>query len=86
MWSKAEGYCARFALILFETRKACGVTKGTEIDAASMRGAIQLTEYFKSHAAKVYATASIKTDDSRFCTFGHLVNAVSPGVRGGGRS
>ena len=53
-WAKAEGYCGRIALILFLTRQACRETNAIEVDEQSMAGAIQLIEYFKSHAIRVY--------------------------------
>lgn len=64
-WSKAEGHCARIALVLSHLRKACGETKLPSIDLVSVKGAIQLIEYFKGHAKRVYKTSAIKSDTGR---------------------
>lgn len=56
-WSKLEGYCARLALVLHITRQVCGETTNKEVDEASVNGAIELVEYFKSHAQRVYKSA-----------------------------
>lgn len=53
-WAKFEAYCARFALILQETRKKCGETRYEEVDEISVEGATKLVNYFKSHAKRVY--------------------------------
>lgn len=65
VWSKMEGYCARIALVLFLSRVACGETKATTIDVESVRGAVKLIAYFKSHARRVYKVYAEKTEDSR---------------------
>lgn len=64
-WSKAEGHCARIALVLYHLRKACGETKLPNVDLGSVKGAIQLIEYFKGHAKRVYKTCAIKSDTGR---------------------
>jgi hypothetical protein len=64
-WSKAEGHCLRLALVLFLVRKACGSTKATMIDPASIDGAIKLINYFKSHARRVYGGAAAQSDKGR---------------------
>ena len=50
-WAKAEGQCARLALVLFELRRACNETHSEQVDETSLKGAIQLIEYFKAHAS-----------------------------------
>ncbi len=64
-WSKAEGHCLRLALVLFLARQVCKETKATQIDPASITGAIKLIEYFKSHARKVYGRMADQKDDTR---------------------
>jgi hypothetical protein len=73
-WSKAEGHSLRIALILFLSRKVSGETKATEIDVASVEGAVRLTDYFLSHARRVYAAAISKKDDGRI---GHALRWIS---------
>jgi hypothetical protein len=67
-WAKLEGYCARLALVLFETHKAASGTKPTDLDEASIQGAIDLIEYFKSHATRVYSRITLQHDTSRIGT------------------
>jgi hypothetical protein len=64
-WSKAEGHCLRLALVLHLSRLACRETKSTQIDEHSMRGAVLLIEYFKSHAGRVYGLAADSEDNGR---------------------
>ena len=64
-WSKAEGHCARLALVLFLARQAANETKGSKIDETSIRGAIKLIEYFKSHTRRVYGCVTDQQDTSR---------------------
>jgi hypothetical protein len=56
-WSKLRGYAVRLALIVHYLRWAVGeVTSDTaDVDAKSMRAAVQLVTYFMAHARKVYA-------------------------------
>jgi hypothetical protein len=67
VWSKMGGYCARLALILFLSRKACGEVPESvkQIDAASVRGAVSLVNYFKSHAQRVYEHSASLSDTTR---------------------
>ncbi len=56
-WSKLEEYPARLALVIHFTRWAAGdstLTKEDELDAASMKAGIVLTEWFKREARRVY--------------------------------
>lgn len=64
-WSKAEGHTLRFALILYLLRFATNATRDKKIDAESISGAIRLMDYYKSHAAKVYAKAAEVNDKER---------------------
>jgi hypothetical protein len=64
-WSKSEGYCLRLTLILFLLRQVCEETKAQEVDEASVAGAVQLIDYFKSHARRVYASVADQGDDGR---------------------
>jgi hypothetical protein len=64
-WSKAEGYCARLALILFLSRQACGEAAGSQIDEPSIEGAIALINYFKAHARRVYGSMADQKDQGR---------------------
>jgi hypothetical protein len=54
-WAKLRGYCGRLALIVHYLRWACGETAGDDVDGESMTRGIQLVDYFKAHACKVYA-------------------------------
>ncbi len=53
-WSKMRGHCARLALIIQLLRAACGEAKANEVDEVSVRAAIRLVDYFKSHAVCVH--------------------------------
>jgi hypothetical protein len=66
-WAKLRGYCARLALIVHAMRWACGEAGENieAVDAESVRGAVQLIEYFKSHACRVYRRMPTSADDSR---------------------
>jgi hypothetical protein len=54
-WSKMVAYAARLALVMHLLRQACGEEVGQAVDAESLRRAIRLITYFKSHARAVYA-------------------------------
>jgi hypothetical protein len=63
-WGKLISYCARFALVLFLLRVAQGdVEEAGGIDEPSMRGAIELIAYFKSHLRAVYARLELSPED-----------------------
>jgi hypothetical protein len=64
-WSKLEGYCLRLTLVLFLARRACQETNSSKIDPASIKGAIKLIAYFKSHAWRVYSSAADQSDKGR---------------------
>jgi hypothetical protein len=64
-WSKMEGYCARLALILFLSRQACEQTAGADVDEPSVRGAVRLITYFKSHARRAYSCTADREDNGR---------------------
>lgn len=68
MWSKLEGYCLRLTLILFLTRQVAGETQATEIDDPSITGAVKLVSYFKSHARRVYRSATQSKDEGRIAS------------------
>lgn len=53
-WAKFEAYTARFALVLHLARNASGEVRCESVDSTSVRGAIALTNYFKSQARLVY--------------------------------
>jgi hypothetical protein len=65
VWSKAEGYSLRLALILFLLRKVCNETTADEVDEPSISGAIKLIDYFKCHARRVYACTADLGDNTR---------------------
>jgi hypothetical protein len=56
-WSKLRGYCGRLALIVHYLRWAGGEIAGdkADVDDESMRRAVALVDYFKSHARRVYS-------------------------------
>jgi putative DNA primase/helicase len=55
VWSKAEGYCLRLALILHLARRACNEGKGAQVGREDVEGAIELARYFMAHAKRIYA-------------------------------
>jgi hypothetical protein len=58
-YSKLEEYAARFALVIHCVRHALGQTSYlTELDCDSMSAGIQLCEWFKNEAKRVYAVLS----------------------------
>jgi len=68
-WAKLEGYTARFALIIHLARWASGEPVNAKaIDAASMACAAEITDYFKSHARRVYTHLHATPDDKRVLT------------------
>jgi hypothetical protein len=54
-WSKLKGYGARLALVLHTLRLVTKEVEGEEVDAESVRRAVALVDYFKSHARKAHA-------------------------------
>lgn len=64
-WSKAEGHLLRIVLIIHLTRQLCNETKSVNVDAKSMEGGIELIEYFKSHAHKVYGNLHLYAGKDR---------------------
>jgi DNA polymerase-1 len=56
-WAKMRGYCGRLALLIHYLRWACGEFENdkTDVDGESVRRAVRLIAYFKSHARKVYS-------------------------------
>jgi hypothetical protein len=94
-WGKLISYCGRCALILFLLRVALGeAEESTGVDEPSLRHAIDLTGYFKSHARAVYSRLELSPEDglamravewlrrhgSR-CTPRELQRAGVPGIR-----
>ena len=75
MYSKAEGYCARLALILYLARVRSNEYCSPEVDEASIDGAIKFVEYFKAHAVRVYGHASVTNDK------GKIANALRSGAK-----
>ncbi|MCP3903276.1 MAG: DUF3987 domain-containing protein [Planctomycetes bacterium] len=63
-WSKLEGYCARFALVIHLTRVAAGdatLADAGVLDEASIAAGIVLVRWFAGEAERVYA---VLRDDS----------------------
>jgi hypothetical protein len=58
-WSKLRGYAGRLALVVHFLRVATGEAPDEDVDAESVRRAVKLVAYFKSHARKVYATMDL---------------------------
>jgi hypothetical protein len=56
-WAKQKGYSARLALILHCLRWAAAEIHGdtADVDGESVRRAVELVNYFKAHARRVYA-------------------------------
>ncbi|HEV7534223.1 MAG TPA: DUF3987 domain-containing protein, partial [Acidimicrobiia bacterium] len=61
LWSKLRGYCPRLALILHCLRSAGGEAADdwAGVDGESVRRAVRLVGYFKSHARKVAAAIDL---------------------------
>lgn len=53
-WAKMPGYFLRLALIIHLLRYTCKETKEKEVDEVSILVTCELTDYFKSHAKKVF--------------------------------
>lgn len=54
IYIKLEQYCIRFCLILQLLESACNGSQPQEISLDVTNGAIELTEYFRSHSRKAY--------------------------------
>ena len=65
VWSKLEGYCGRIALILHRCRYVAKETKSHDVDGNTVEGGIQLIEYVKTHADRVYRRVRRDSDDTR---------------------
>lgn len=53
-WAKMEGYTARMALIIHIIRRHSGEIITDEVDEISVHMAVQLSDYFMAHAARLY--------------------------------
>jgi hypothetical protein len=53
-WGKFEGYLPRLALITHVCRQVSGETENEEVDEGSVHRAIDLCDYFKANARRVY--------------------------------
>ncbi len=65
-WSKLEEYAARLALVIHSARWAADdadLESPDEVDAASMKAGIELAQWFKAEARRVYALLSESDDD-----------------------
>ena len=65
-WSKLEEYAARLALLIHFVRWAAGdadLESPDAVDAASMKAGIELAQWFKAEARRVYALLSESDDD-----------------------
>ncbi|MGD0138515.1 MAG: DUF3987 domain-containing protein [Tepidisphaeraceae bacterium] len=54
-WSKLEGYCARFALVLQVVADTVDGRINCNVSASVMQNAIELTEWFKYETRRVYS-------------------------------
>jgi uncharacterized protein DUF3987 len=56
-WSKFKGYTARLALLLNALKWACDEpdVRALSVHTGSVKGAVELAEYFQAHARRVYA-------------------------------
>jgi len=79
VWSKLQGYMARFILILQLTSNAYNNVIGKEIEPDSIKAASNLISYFKSHTRKIYRELYNSEMDRR------IVLAVSWITRQGGK-
>jgi len=65
-WSKLEEYAARLALVIHYARWAADdadLESPDAVDAASMKAGIELAQWFKAEARRVYALLSESDDD-----------------------
>jgi hypothetical protein len=54
-WSKAEGYAARFALVIHLVREACGAAApNSGVDATDVAAGAELARWFVAEANRVY--------------------------------
>jgi hypothetical protein len=64
-WSKFEGYCARFALLLHTCAWAGDERAEKDVRVDDVRGAVKLVDYFMAHARRVYPCLSSSKTDTR---------------------
>ena len=63
-WSKLEEYAARLALVIHCARWAADDAESPDaVDAASMKAGIELAQWFKAEARRVYSLLSESDDD-----------------------
>jgi hypothetical protein len=62
-WAKLVTYCARLALLLHLIRTVCDESVPFDVDEDSVRRAITLISYFKSHTRKVYRHLHASAED-----------------------
>jgi len=58
IYAKMDSYAIRFSLLLEMLKYACEKSNKNEISVSSVKGAIQLVEYFKKSAIKVHSAIS----------------------------
>ena len=64
-WSKLRSYAARLALTVHFLRLVCGEVDAEDVDAESVRRAIRLVDYFKSHTRKVHRQLERTPEEKR---------------------
>ena len=64
-WSKLKSYCLRLSLVVHFLRYVCREVSSEDVDSESVRRAIHLVDYFKSHARKVYSSLHRGPEDRR---------------------
>lgn len=62
-WSKLEEYAARLALVIHFARWAAGDADPDAVDVESMKAGIELAQWFKAEAKRVYAMLSQSDED-----------------------
>lgn len=67
-WAKYKSHTARLALTIHFLRLAYGEIASETVDPISVMSAVQLTEYFKTHAAKVHERMVGATSKRDFTT------------------
>jgi hypothetical protein len=68
-WHKLKGYAARFALIIHLCRVAAGESDSEDVDCQSVKKAVALVDYFKSHIRCAYAALRADPGDKKFNLF-----------------
>lgn len=82
-YSKLEGYCARFALLVHLIREATRDTRlesNNSIDVASVRAAVTMTRWFAHETERIYETLNISTSAVRTRSLLETLEGMEDGI------